>query len=79
MTYQHRFLMYAKAHGKRPEDITAGHHFINWIRQRWVQWDALVGHDGRSHGDADHAAFNAWLSEWVGALVDSDQQEVLDL
>ena len=76
--YQPRFVLYARAHGKRPEDSFENWHFVNWIHARWRQWDALTGHHGRGRSKADHAAFDAWLSEWVGALPEPvvGQQEI---
>jgi hypothetical protein len=69
MSYQPRWLAYARAHGKNPADGELENwHFVNWIRERWAQWDALTGHHGMGRPKSDHAAFDAWLSEWVGAL-----------
>ena len=81
MTYQPRWLAYARAHGKNPADGELKNwHFVNWIRERWAQWDALTGHHGRGRSKADHAAFDAWLNKWVGtesAVQDRVQGELL--
>lgn len=59
-----RFVLFARSRGRIPEKTRAGWEFINWIRTRWNEWDKLVGHNGISHTEADHEAFDAWLARW---------------
>jgi len=36
--------------------------FMAWITERWSSWCLLTGRPAHQHTDADHAAFDAWLS-----------------
>lgn len=40
----------------------AGHHYMIWIRERWVEWFKLQDRPANSPIlERDHAAFDAWL------------------
>ncbi len=76
MSYQPRYIAYARAHGKSPEEMLeadgarfpggkmAG--FMIWIGQQWAQWYKETGYP-KDHplGMHEHAAFTRWLEESV--------------
>lgn len=65
MTYQHRYVQFARVRGFEPGSPEAPpiYEFINWIRGKWGQWAALNGRkDTYSLSQEDHASFDAWLS-----------------
>lgn len=67
-----RYLAYARAHGRTPEEMVAYDDqrreagtidggFVVWISERWREWAALRGiHPSQSYAH-HHAAFDAWL------------------
>lgn len=67
--YTKRFALYARAHGRRPDQMAAGHMYMLWIQARTRQWKELAGLRPLDlMSEADHAAFDAWLEEWVGGI-----------
>lgn len=67
-----RYVEYAKAHGRTPEEMTAidavdwpggrmtG--FICWVGARWADWYRATGFPPNApKGDKEHVAFDAWL------------------
>ena len=72
MTWNSRYVAYAQAHGKSPDEMLefdrercpGGHmaEFIIWIGQKWSLWRAANSrHRDAALSDADHANFNSWL------------------
>lgn len=69
--YQPRYVAYAKAHGKTPDEMMEHDNwhqsggcmlsYIFWITAHWREWDALTKHVG-PHSDADCAKFDEWLA-----------------
>lgn len=66
--YQPRFVAYAAATGRRPEDIVGPREnirFILWIRERWEAWAKTKGAASiealRPLSDAQHVEFDGWL------------------
>jgi len=71
-----RYRAYAAAHGKTPEamldadaeqwpwDKMTG--FAQWIRWAWQAWDSTHPDVDHHRGEAEQAAFTAWLVETIG-------------
>ena len=75
--YQPRYIAYAQAHGKTPEEMLAKDGdlwpggkmtgYITWINERWAEWDR--GHAQNRGGflrewirtEIEHDEFTAWL------------------
>lgn len=72
MGYQPRFIAYATAHGRTPDEqieqdridwpggVMCG--FILWMSDKWNEWRKLNGLAARDPlFDSDHASFDAWI------------------
>ena len=69
--YQSRYIAYARAHGKTPEQMSAeekdNSNFIFWINEKWRQFDRLHPElYGRHDQDWVHIQFDDMLNR--GAL-----------
>ena len=70
-TYQPRYVAYAIAHEKIPEDMLAFDKerypggcmtgFMLWIQNKWRVWAKLTGTDLEFLGEKEHEAFDIWL------------------
>lgn len=59
-----RLKLYCIAQGYDNPDMTKGYQYVTWLNEHLRQWQAETGHKG-PYTKADHAAFDAWLSETV--------------
>ena len=71
-----RFVAYARTNGNTPDAQAAADRdrfpggpmagFTTWLNARWRDWATEAGHDLVRLSAADHAAFDAWLTERTG-------------
>ena len=68
MTYQPRYIVYSKSHGKTPEQMLKSdnnlmHEFIIWLGQQWRKWEVEAGFCAGHYSEQDHKDFDQWLKE----------------
>lgn len=76
--FHSRWVAYARSHGREPEAQLAYDRerwpggslagYTIWIGARWREWADQANRDRMRLTDADHAAFDAWLTERTEAL-----------
>lgn len=77
--FQSRYVAYARSHGREPAAQIAHDAerwptapnvgFITWLDARWAEWSAVSGREPTvSRSDAEHAAFDQWLSDRTDRL-----------
>lgn len=71
--WQPRFVIYARHHGKTPEEMLAYdaerfpggkmYGYTSWVTTRWQEWDRLKN-NGKNHvrSAEEYAAFDLWLA-----------------
>jgi hypothetical protein len=67
-----RYVAYARAHGETAEGMVEADRmswpggamtgFTIWIDGKWREWCTITGRSRSALTDADHAAFDAWLT-----------------
>lgn len=79
MTWNPRFVLFARAHGQTPERMrrepSCNLAFIRWIHGQWNDYDAAHGRTkAQGLSDAEQASFDAWLTARVDSIASSERR-----